>query len=141
MSEWQAGIDKLRAAYAEWHRSKGGNIAPWVDLMADCIDFRSLANGHMGVPWTTTCCTPAEVLGYLDGLTSTFEMDYFKVDQYVCQGDTIVVIGSTAWHHKGTGKRAETPKVDVWRFDKNGKAVAFHEYYDTANIIQATVPV
>ena len=127
---------------AKWHRSKGGDVA-WVDLMAGSeFDFRSLANGHMGIPWTATCCTLAEVLGYLDGLAyDVREMDYFKVDQYVCQGDTIVVIGSTAWHHKGTGKRAETPKIDVWRFDKNGKAVAFHEYYDTANIIQATVPV
>ena len=47
MSEWQADVEKLKATYAEWERSKGENIAHWVDLMADSIDFRSLANGHM----------------------------------------------------------------------------------------------
>ena len=140
MSEWQADVEKLKAAYAEWERSKGENIAHWVDLMADSIDFRSLANGHMGIPWTATCCTHEQVRSYLDGLTSAFRMDYFKVDQYVCQGDTIVVIGSTAWTHRATGKQAESPKVDVWRFNKEGKAIAFFEYYDTANIIQAATP-
>jgi len=54
--------------------------------------------------------------------------------------DTIVVIGSTAWTHNDTGKQAESPKVDVWRFNREGKAIAFFEYYDTANIIQAATP-
>jgi ketosteroid isomerase-like protein len=36
------------------------------------------------------------------------------------------------------GKVAESPKVDVWRID-NGKIVAFHEYYDTQNLLQSTM--
>jgi hypothetical protein len=37
------------------------------------------------------------------------------------------VIGSTAWTHKDTGRQAESPKVDVWRFNREGKAIAFFE--------------
>ena len=33
-----------------------------------------------------------------------------------------------------TGKIVETPKVDFWRF-RDGKAVEFYEYYDTARVI------
>jgi len=35
-------------------------------------------------------------------------MDHYTVDRYVCQDDTIVVICSTAWHHRVTGKRFDT---------------------------------
>jgi len=44
--------------------------------------------------------------------------------------------GSTAWRHKRTGKVADTPKVDFWRF-RDGKAVEFYEYYDTAAVFAA----
>jgi hypothetical protein len=32
-----------------------------------------------------------------------------------------------------------TPKVDSWRFS-DGKAVEFHEYFDTAQVAQAMAP-
>lgn len=58
------------------------------------------------------------------------------VERFVCQDDTIVAITQTAWRNRGSGKRIDTPKIDVWRF-KDGKAAAFHEYYDTVNIAAA----
>ena len=48
----------------------------------------------------------------------------------------MVMVGSTAWRNKATGKVCETPKVDVWRF-RDGKAVEYCEYYDTAKMLQA----
>jgi len=69
-------------------------------------------------------------------LTSEFAMDHYTVEQYVCDGDTIVAIGTTAWRNKATGKPVETPIVTVWRF-QNGKVVAFFEYYDTAKLVEA----
>jgi ketosteroid isomerase-like protein len=140
MAEWQAVIDRVKAVYAEWHNSKGENKDQWLDLISDGIDFRSLANDQAGIPWATNSTGLAQVRAYLDGLTSTFKMEYFRVEQYVCQGDTIVVVGQTAWTNRATGKQAKTPKVDIWRFGTNGKAISFHEYYDTANLLQASTP-
>lgn len=137
MAIWESGIDELKAAYAEWDRSKGDKLTPWLDLLAAEVDFRSLANGRE-IPWTATCCGVDDVHSYLKNLTSMFKMVYSKVDQYVCQDDTVVAIGTTAWTHIGTGKKTETPKVDIWRFNKEGKAVSFFELYDTAGIIEAT---
>jgi len=51
-------------------------------------------------------------------------------------GHTIVVICSTGWLSKATSKSFGTPKVDVWRV-KDGKIIAFFEYYDTAAMAQA----
>ena len=139
MEEWQTGIEQLKAAYKAWHDTKGRSIDTWVALFADEIDFRSLANGLHGIPWTRTRKNPAEIRDYLNGLTATFGMDHFTVDRYVCDGDTIVAIGSSAWHHLVTGKKFDTPMVSVWRF-KDGKAISFFEYYDTATVAKAAAP-
>jgi len=66
-------------------------------------------------------------------------MDHYTVDRYICQDDTVVVICSTAWRNRATGKRFDTPKVDVWRF-KDGEVVSFFEYYDTASVGEAAAP-
>jgi hypothetical protein len=58
------------------------------------------------------------------------------VDEFIAQGDAVFMRGSTAWRNKRTGRTAETPKVDFWRF-RDGKAVEFYEYYDTARVIAA----
>ena len=136
MAQWETGIEPLKHAYRMWHDTKGESIDTWVDLLADQVDFRSLANGQLGVPWTKTRTSPAEVCEYLRGLTTTFAMDHYTVDRYVCEDDTVVVICSTGWHNRVTGKRFDTPKVDVWRF-KDGKAVSYFEYYDTASVGEA----
>ena len=63
----------------------------------------------------------------------------YVVDEYIAQGERVVAVGSTSWTNKKTGKTASTPKVDIWRM-RNGKAVEFMEYYDTANLIAAATP-
>ena len=139
MTDGQANLDKLRTAFGEWDDTKGGSIDTWLELMADEVDFRSLANGEGAVPWTETRSTRDEVRAYLVDLTSAFAMDHYTVEQYVCDGDTIVSVGATAWHNKATGKRIESPIVTVWRF-KEGKVVSFFEYYDTAKLLASATP-
>ena len=72
-----------------------------------------------------------ELRGYFNGLLSEWSMKHYTVDEYIAQGDVVVARGSCAWTHKKTGKLCETPKLDYWRF-KDGKAVEFYEYFDTA---------
>ena len=140
MADGQACLDSLKACYAEWDRSKGGSVDTWLRIFADEVDFRSLADGHAGIPWTASRRTKEAVRRYLEELNAMFRMDHYTVDRFICQDDTIVMIGSTAWTHRTTGKQASSPKVDVWRFDSNGKAIGFFELYDTANVIAAATP-
>jgi len=139
MAEWETGIERLKAAYREWNASKGRSVDTWLALLAHEVDFRSLANGGLGIPWTRTRKSPAEVKDYLLGLTSDFEMQHYTVDRYVCEGDTIVALGSTGWRHRRTGRAFDTPKVDVWRF-RDGKAISYFEFYDTAAVGATAVP-
>jgi uncharacterized protein len=130
-------LARLRAAYQAWHETKGQSIETWLALVADDIDFRSLADGAPHADWTKRRRTREEVRHYLTGLNAEFEMIHFYADRFVSEGDTIVMIGQTAWTHRRTGKKVYTPKVDVWQF-KNGLAIAYAEYFDTARLAEAT---
>ena len=136
MAQWETAIERLKAAYKTWHDSKGSSLDTWTGLLADVVDFRSLADGRLGMSWTKTRRSPSEVREYLQGLTSTFEMQHYTIERMVCQDDTIAVICSTGWRSRATGKSFDTPKIDVWRV-KDGKIIAFFEYYDTAAVAEA----
>jgi ketosteroid isomerase-like protein len=41
------------------------------------------------------------------------------------QDDTVIARRSMVWTSKATGRIAETPKVDFWRF-RDGRAVEFY---------------
>lgn len=139
MSASDADLAALKRAYQAWNDSKGQTVDIWLALFADEVDFRSLASGAQQVAWTKTRTGKAEVRDYLEGLTAAFAMDHFTPERFVREGDCIVMIGTTAWRNKSTGKIIDTPIVNVWRF-ADGKAVSFHEYYDTAKLIAAATP-
>ena len=60
----------------------------------------------------------------------------YRPDEFVAQGDRVVMIGHCSWRAKTSGKVVSTPKADVWRF-ANGKAVEFYEFFDTAQVVAA----
>ena len=139
MSASDADLAGLKRAYQAWNDSKGASIDTWLALFADEVDFRSLAGGAQQVAWTKTRASSAEVRGYLEGLTGAFAMVHFTPERFVRDDDCIVMIGTTEWRNKSTGKIIATPIVNVWRF-ANGKAASFYEYYDTAKLIAAATP-
>jgi len=131
-------VATLRRAYQEWHDSKGAGTKFLEDFIHSDIAFASLANAaHEAVAFTIGRRGKEDYLSYIDGLTRDWEMIFSRFDDFIAQGDRVVAIGSTSWRNKNTGKSIVTPKVDIWRL-RNGKAVEFSEFYDTAQLIAAT---
>jgi ketosteroid isomerase-like protein len=129
----------LKRAYQEWHDTKGAGTDFLEALFHKDVQFTSLADGAAEVAFTSSRKGKEDFLSYLDGLTRDWEMIFYRVDEYIAQGDRVVAIGSTSWRNKKTRKTVTTPKVDIWRM-KNGKAVEYSEYYDTAKLIAAAQP-
>jgi uncharacterized protein len=132
-------FDRLTHAYRAWSETRGASADTWLDLMAEEIDFRSLGDDAPELEFTTGARSRDEVRGYLERLMRDWEMIRFDVHGTIAEGDAVVVLCDVAWRHRGTGKTVATPKADVWRF-RDGKAVSFMEYYDTAKAIAATQP-
>jgi len=131
----------LREAYRLWNETKGGSVEHWLSIIADDINFGSLAQGRVSaVAFTRQRHTREGVAGYLTELTRDWEMLNYEVDHFVAQGDRVVAIARTSWRFKATAKMIDTPKVDSWRFNADGKAVEFFEFYDTAEMFEATRP-
>jgi ketosteroid isomerase-like protein len=129
----------LKRAYSDWDNSKGAGTDYMMAVFHKDVQFTSLADGAEEVAFTSSRSGKEEFLTYIDGLTRDWEMIFYRVNDYIAQGDRVVAIGSTSWRNKKTRKVVTTPKVDIWRM-KNGMAVEFSEYYDTAKLIAAARP-
>ena len=134
MADEARNVDILKAAYRRWHDSKGQSSDEWINICADNIAFGSLAQGRPeGARYLTAYNSRDALKGYFDGLVRDWEMIEYVTEQYVAQGDRVVMLGRCSWRNKKSGKVVATPKCDSWRF-ANGKAVEFYEYFDTAQV-------
>lgn len=79
-----------------------------------------------------------EVGGYLKDLVRDWQMIYYEVDEFVAQGERVVMLGNCSWRHRATGKTIESPKADIIRL-RHGKIIDFIEFFDTAKVVAATV--
>jgi hypothetical protein len=124
----------LKNAYQRWHDSKAGSVDHWLNLMTDDVQFRSLAAGAAEMQFTRPSCCKDDVKQYFTGLTSEWEMIYYRVDEYIAQGDRVVALAQVSFRHENTGKTLVTPKADFHRF-RDGKICEFFEFYDTASAL------
>jgi ketosteroid isomerase-like protein len=139
MSTEQENASILRQAYQAWDDSKAADIGCWLSIISDDARLTSLADGAPEMPFTRRRSGRSEIIDYLEGLRNDWEMIYYRITEYVAEGDRVVAVGVTSWKNKLTGKIATSPKVDLWRF-RNGKVVEFSEFYDTAQIYAAAHP-
>jgi ketosteroid isomerase-like protein len=132
-----ANTGLLREAYARWNESRGASVDHWMGLLADRISFGSIAGGTAPqIPFATDYDGKRALRGYFEGLSRDWEMIHFTPQEFVAQGDVVVMRGATAWRNRQTGKIFATPKLDFWRF-RDGKAIEFFEFFDTAGAMQA----
>jgi len=137
MSNEAANVAILKDAYRQWHESKGGSVEQLLSICDPGVRWGSVPRGAAPLAFATEYSSRDALHAYFDGLLADWAMVHYTIDEYVAQGDSVVARGSCKWTYKKTGKTAETPKVDFWRF-KDGKAVEFYEYFDTACAAAAT---
>ncbi len=136
MSNEAANVAILKEGYRRWHETRGGSIDYWVGIAAESIRFDSIPRGSAPLVFAKHYSNRENLRGYFEGLLADWTMVHYTIDDYFAQGEVVIARGAAAWTNKKTGKTAETPKVDFWRF-RDGKAVEFHEYFDTAQMAAA----
>jgi ketosteroid isomerase-like protein len=137
MSDEGSNVAVLKEAYRLWRESRGGSVDHWIGICDENIRFGSIAQGAPRVAYMTEYKARDQLAQYFEGLKRDREMIEFKADQFVAQGDRVVMLGNCSWRYKRTGKVVTTPKADAWRF-ADGKAIEFYEYFDTAQVHAAT---
>jgi uncharacterized protein len=129
-------VAKLKAAYEGWDKSKGKDTTMWMSLFAENVRLRSLAAGRPGLEFTLDCHSGRDVVRYFEGLTADWEMMHYTTNEFAVDGERVVMLGSTSWKHRKTGRVFNTPKVDLVTF-RDGRIVEFFELYDTEMVLAA----
>ncbi|MCP5395176.1 MAG: nuclear transport factor 2 family protein [Sphingomonadaceae bacterium] len=123
---------KLAAAYAAWHESRGTTPQHFFALMADDILVHSiLENSFAGEPLGRSFSGRSEVLTYYAVLAEGWEMVSATTDSILAEGNRAVWIGRACWRSRKTLKQMDSPKVDLWTFNSEGKATELFEMYDS----------
>lgn len=132
-------VSKLRWAYQQWNSTAGESENCWLDMMAENVVMRSPSGGAPGMEFTKTRVGKSEAKHYFADLAKEWELVHVTPEEFIAQGDRVVVLTSVAFRFKRTGKVAHSPKADVFRF-QDGQIVEFIEFFDTAAALAATCP-
>ena len=136
MSDEERNVATLKQAFQRWNDEKAASYDFWLDLMADDVKFGSLGGGEKSIPFSAPRNAKKEVRGYFEGLTGDWTMRHYTAQEFIAQGEVVVMRGHTAWTHKATGKVGDTPTACFFRM-REGKIVEFFEFFDTAAVIAA----
>jgi ketosteroid isomerase-like protein len=132
-------LKRLESAYKAWNDQKAATAEPWFDLMADLVDWKSIAGGAKDMRFTRPHSTKKQVMDYFNELAQDWQMEFYRVRAFLVEGDKVAVICECCWRHKHTGKVVHTPKLDLMRF-QHEKIAGFFEFFDTEQAFQATTP-
>src|SRR5262245_25420059 len=139
MSQEADNVALLKRCYQKWSDSRGNSVDDWLAMCADDIHFGSIAEGPAKVEYLTASYSRRDALAtYFEGIKRDWEMIEYVAENFVAQGDRVVMLGRCSWRFKKTGKVVSTPKADSWRF-ADGKAIEYYEYYDTAKLRDAVM--
>src|SRR5258706_7914667 len=111
MGNEERNVARMREQYRKWNDSRAGSAQDWLDMLADDVHWRSLSGGAPGLEFALECRNKDEVVRYFTRLTADWEMVHYKAEDFVAQGDRVVMIGSCAWRHRKTGKVVVSPKA------------------------------
>jgi len=125
MSE-QDNTQIVKEAYAAFKR---GDIPSILNMLSDDVNW-FLPGPTDIVPVAGMRRGRAEVGQFFSTLDETQEAKQFEPQEFIAQGDKVVVLGQYTWRVKATGREFSSDWAHVFTV-RDGKVVGFKEYYDT----------
>ena len=122
----------VQAAYAAFGR---GDIQSILSQLSDDVDW-FLPGSPEILPAAGRRQGHEQVAQFFSTLNETMEFTSFEPQEFIAQGDKVVVLGKSSARIKTNGNTIESDWVHVHTV-RDGKIVNFHEYYDTAAFNEA----
>jgi ketosteroid isomerase-like protein len=76
------------------------------------------------------------VAEFFGSVNEVFDIQRFEPREFIAQGERVVVLGSETARVRATGTTLELDWVHAFTM-RNGKVVAFQEFFDTAAVVAA----
>jgi len=113
-----------------------GDIATLVNDMIDPSCTWISPGPKDKLPWAGQFSGKQEIAGFFAQIAENIDFNEFTPREFIEQGDTVVVLGSSSGRTKKTGKISKNEWAHVLKY-RQGKLVFFQEYYDTAAEVSA----
>ena len=132
-------LDRLKEAYRVWSASGGDECDPWLALMSDDFEYGTLEDGAPGLEFSKHRRGKEAMMEGFQQLKRDWRMICHVADEFLRDGDRIVVLIRTTWQHRDSGKIVDSPAAHVWRY-KDGKAISKFEFTDSSAWQRAAQP-
>jgi ketosteroid isomerase-like protein len=121
----------VRKAYQHF---KAGDIHSVLNVLAEDVlwELPDMAN----VPFAGTWQGRQQVVTFFRRLVESQEVIEFEPEEFISQGDEVVVLGHFTMRVRATARNSRSAWVHVWTV-KNGKATRVREYVDSLAVSRA----
>jgi ketosteroid isomerase-like protein len=125
----QDNLDVIRRGYDAFGR---GDINTLLTLFDEQIVW--VAPGPPELRTSGRRVGPQAVAEFFAAVNDLFEIQRFDPQEFIAQGDRVVVLGHESARVRATGKVLESDWAHVFTL-RNGKVTAFQEYFDTSEFV------
>src|SRR5215208_2454062 len=122
--------DVIRKAYEDFN---SGNMEGVLDSWADDIRWEGATDARM--PGGGKYDGKDQAQQVLSNIPENYEQLSSPADEFLEDGETVVVLGHAEGKAKGTGQEFKVPFVHIWRLE-GGKAKRAQLLFDTAVIVE-----
>ena len=126
--------ENARLVQRAYERMASGDLDSLDNLFDAEIEWRLPAMGH--VPFAGTWRGIQGVRQFFQKLSETQDVVEFRPDEFIAQGDKVVVLGHFVMRVKSTGRESASDWAHVWTVT-GGRITHFREYVDTAAVSRA----
>lgn len=126
--------DNTRLIQESYTAFSRGDISSVLDYLTDEIEWYGA--GPTELPLAGTRRGRSEVREFFRDLNETQEILMFEPQEFIAEGDTVVVLLRYRARVKATGRIVETDLVHVFTL-QNGKILRLRQFYDTAALLYA----
>lgn len=127
----QDNLQLVRRLYEAFGR---GEIPTVLGLLAPDVEWR--VTGPPQVSYAGARRGRQQVVEFFQALAATVEIQQFEPQEFIAQGEQVVVIGRERMRIVATGRIAENAWIMVFTI-RGGLVAAFREYDDTAAVAAA----
>lgn len=121
-----------------YQKFQNKDIRGLLELFTDDIEWVGAETEEL--PFAGSYHGKQEVGQYFTQLDQAQEAQRFEPQNFIAEGDQVVVTGQSRWTVKSTGQAYENPWVHVFTL-RDGKVARFQQYNDTAAAAKAFRPM
>lgn len=130
----QANIDLIKACYAAYSQ---GDLPRLLSHMSPEVEWE--LPELEGIPFSGRRHGHQQVLEFFRMVSEAQEIRDFTPQEFIAQGDRVVVRGHYAWMVKSTGNDFASEWIHFFTV-KDGMVTAFREFMDTHGAVEAYRP-